>query len=155
MLLAPPTAGTAPHEDRTRNGRWAMRGLTRTRAYWGPFLLGVMASLVLWGLAQTSLVTSSWLDLVWVVLVLAAFGAASAVAGGPVPAWGGALAGLAGLLVAWVVINVGLGYVGMSEFPTFLGVTALMLGVPYLAGYGLSWVVKRSRSSRSAAASRA
>jgi hypothetical protein len=121
-----------------------MRGLTRTRGYWGPFVVGVMACLVLSGLARTPVVTGGWLDLVWFVLVLAVFGAVAAVAGGPASAtWGGALAGLAGLLVSWVLVNVAMGYVGMSEFATFLGVTGLVLGVPYLAGYRLTWVVQR------------
>lgn len=131
-----------------------MDPLTRTR--WGPFMVGVVASLVIWGLTQTPVVSGGWIDLVWLALILVALGAASAVVGGLAhAAWGSALAGLAGLLVAWVVINLRMGYVGTAWFVPFLLVALLFLGVPYLAGYWLAWVVQRSRSNRKAITSRA
>jgi hypothetical protein len=109
-----------------------MHRLTRTRAYWGPFLLGMLTCLLLWGVAQTNIPTGGWVDLVPGLLLITAAGAVSAVVARPShAAWGGALAGLAGLLASWVVINLGMGYVApvwTVEFATFLGVITLLVG---------------------------
>jgi hypothetical protein len=122
-------------------------------------MVGMLACLVLWGIYQVLGSTGGWLDLLPALLVSAVAGAVSVVAGRPAhAAWNGALAGLAGLLVPWVVINLVMGYtapVWTAEFAMYLGAMALLLGAPYLAGYLLSWVVERSRSSRGTATSRA
>jgi hypothetical protein len=54
-----------------------MHPLARARAYWGPFVVGVVASLVTWGLTQTPVVSGGWIDLVWLALIVVALGAAS------------------------------------------------------------------------------
>lgn len=137
-----------------------MRGLTETRMYWAPCAVGVVASLVVWGISQTPVVTGDWFDLVWLTLMLAVFGAVSVVAGGTAHAtWGGALAGLAGLVISDIVINLGMGSVTHDvltvDFAGFLSAGVLALGVPYLLGYFLARAAARSVSSRDVTPSRA